>query len=165
MFAPERVRDDVLLLSVTPVTLVPMTALMTLAAAPAPEFVIVPVLFTLVVERVMIPAPVEFSVRLPLPVTPPLKVRALAAGDKIRSWLLSVTAPLKVQAALLVIVATPLLPEATEIEGGNVTAPAPLKVALALPLASPIVITLPAGPKELATVPVTVPALIVRPEV
>ena len=82
--APLTVRADVVLFSVTPVTLVPIFALISELPLPAPEFVIVPVLFTSLVDRVMVPTPVAFSVRLPVPVMPPLSVRLLAAGDKLR---------------------------------------------------------------------------------
>jgi len=152
---------------VTLVTFAPMTALINVAPLPAPELVIVPVLLTLAVDRVITPAPVALRVRLPVPVIPPLKVRALATGDKLRAWLLSVTAPLKMLAALEVMVATPVLPEATEIGLANVPTKAPLNVALALPLESPMVIVpVPvAPPKDPATSPLTVPDLMIRPPV
>ena len=160
--APLTVNAEVALLSVIPVTLLPTAALITLAAV-IPELVIVPVLLTAVVDSVITPAPPELSVRLPVPVTPPLKVRALATGDRTRLCVFSVTAPLKVLAALSVIVATPVLPEATEIALAKVATPAPLKVALTAPTLSPIVIV--PVPKEPATLPLAVPALIVNPVV
>jgi len=151
---------------VTLVTFAPISALITFVAEPAPELVIVPVLLTLVVVwRVITPAPVALRVRLPVPVIPPLKVRALAAGDSIRSWLLSVTAPLKMLAALEVMVATPVLPEATEIGLANVPTKPPLNVALALPLLSPIVIVPPVPNAKALVVPLTVPDLIIKPPV
>ena len=125
--------------------------------------VTVPVLFRLAVDTVMPPTPPVLSVRLPVPVTPPLKVSALPTGERTRSCVFSVTAPLKMLAALSVIVATPVLPEATDITLAKVTAPAPLKVALAAPALSPIVIV--PVPNEPATLPLAVPALIVNPVV
>jgi hypothetical protein len=75
-------------------------------------------------------------------------------------------APLKVQAALLVMVSVPLEPEAIVIGLANVNAPPPFNVALAEPLESPIVMTLAFAPKALAlVVPLTVPLFIVRPVV
>ena len=85
VLTPERVNEDVVLFWMTPVTLAPMTELIAVAPAPAPELVIEPALFTDTVERVMTPAPVAFNVTLPIPVMPPLKVRVEAAGDNIRS--------------------------------------------------------------------------------
>lgn len=71
----------------TPVTFVPITALIVFVAEPAPELVIVPILSAFVVEMVIAPAAVEFSTRFPVPVMPPLKVRELATGERLRSWL------------------------------------------------------------------------------
>ena len=56
------------------VTFVPMTALIVMVPEPAPELVIVPVLFTLAVESVAMPVLLELRVRLPVPVIPPVKV-------------------------------------------------------------------------------------------
>ena len=94
---------------------------------------------------------------------PPLNVsRLVNVGASVR-LLFSVTAPLKILAALLVIFSVlPLLPAATVIGLANVPANPPLSVASALPLESPIVIG--PVPKALAlVVPETVPALMVRP--
>ena len=63
------------------------------------------------------------------------------------------------------MVAVPELPDATEMGFANVTAPAPERMVLAEPLLLPSVMTLVFAPKELAADPVTVPALIARPEV
>ena len=63
----------------------------------------------------------------------------------------SVTAPLKMLAALSVIFATPVLPEATLMAFVNVPASPPLNVALADPALSPIVIV--PVPNAAATVP------------
>lgn len=79
------VSADAALFSMIAVTFEPTPPDMIFVAEPAPELVIVPVLLTLVVERVITPAAVEFNTRLPAPVMPPVKVRALAAGDRIRS--------------------------------------------------------------------------------
>ena len=73
MLAPERIKIEVELFWIMPVTLVSMTALMAVVPEPVPELVIVPVLLTLVVERV-IPEAIALlllSTRLPVPVTPP----------------------------------------------------------------------------------------------
>ena len=83
--APLTVSAEVALFSVIPVTFVPTAALIRSVAPPAPELVIVPALFTDAVDSVITPAPVALSVRLPVPVTPPLKVRALAPAVRVRS--------------------------------------------------------------------------------
>ena len=62
----------------TPVTLVPMTALMVVPPEPEPELVMVPALLTEVVERV-IPAAIELlllRMRLPVPLIPPETVKS-----------------------------------------------------------------------------------------
>ena len=59
------------------------------------------------------------------------------------------------------LVVRAVLPEATEIALAKVTAPAPFRVALAAPVLSPMVIV--PVPKEPATLPLAVPALIVNP--
>jgi hypothetical protein len=56
---------EVALFCTTPLTLVPTTALIVAAPAPAPLLVIVPVLFTEAVESVSVPAPLVFSARFP----------------------------------------------------------------------------------------------------
>ena len=76
--------------------------------------------------------------------------------------MLSVTAPLNVLGWVSVIVATPVLPEATEIALVSVPAKLLFSVALAEPLLSPMVMA--PVPKALAlVVPDRVPALIVEP--
>ena len=154
---PLIVSADVALFSVMLVMLAPTGALMVDAAVPVPEFVIVPVLFTAVVDKVIVPVLVVFKLKLPVPVTPPLNMRLLATGDKLRLWL-SVSAPLKVLLApLSVIVAVPVLPETTEIALVKIPANPPLNVALAEPLVLPMVMV--PVPKALAlTVPLSVPA-------
>jgi hypothetical protein len=98
---------------------------------------------------------------LPVPPMTPLSVSAVAAGARMRSWELSVTAPLKMAAAELVRVALPELPEATEIALVCVPAKPPLSVVLAEPEESPRVIV--PVPKAAAVVPRSVPALTVTP--
>src|SRR6185436_9475878 len=135
-----------------------------LVPVPLPLLVIVPPLLIDAPDSVIVPVPVAFRIRLLPPDTLPLKVRLLPTGDRTRS-LLSVTPPLKMLAALSVIVATPVLPDATTMGLAKVPASPPLNVALAEPPESPIVITLVVAPNEFAFVPVTVPDLIVRPPV
>ena len=79
MFAPLKVNNEFALFCVTPVTLVPITALMSVEPVPVPEFVMVPVLLMAVVERVMPAARALLLARIksPVPLTPPDKVRAL----------------------------------------------------------------------------------------
>ena len=79
-------------------TLEPIAALITLVAEPAPELVIVPAIFTSLVEIVAIRVVLEFNVKFPVPVIPPVKVilSAVVAGLIVKSWLFNVTAPLKV---------------------------------------------------------------------
>ena len=144
--------------------MVPITELINDVPDPVPEFVTVPMLLIGLVESVIVPTPVAFNVKLPVPVIPPLSVKLFAAGDNLRSWL-SVTAPLKILATLSVIVAIPELPLATEIGFVNVPTNPPFSVASAEPVVLPMVIV-PLLPKALAlVVPVTVPALMVVPVV
>ena len=162
---PLKVSAEVVLPSVTLVTFAPTAPLIVVVPAPLPELMIVPWLLTPPApDRVITPAPVELNTRLPMPVTPPLKVSAVVAGDRTKSCELSVTRPLKVLTAVPVIAATPALPEATEIALANGPANPPLSVALAETVESPSVIA--PAPNALAlVVPLTVPALIVRPPV
>lgn len=78
VLTPLRVRKLVALFCVTPVTLAPKGALMTVEPEPEPELVRVPVLFTAVVERVRPPAMALslLRMRLPVPVTPPETVKS-----------------------------------------------------------------------------------------
>lgn len=127
---------ELALFSVTPVTLEPITALMIVEPEPVPEFVTVPVLFTLVVERV-IPASVElllFSMRLPVPVVPP---------DTVRSFV-----PL-----LLVRVVPPLFTVMAVV----------LIVRAEVVLFSVIPVTLLPIPPLIVVVPPPVPALVIEP--
>src|ERR1700720_1844702 len=76
--APVMLSAEVVLFSVIPVTLEPTPALIKLLPLPVPELVIVPVLFTLVVESVtpLAIALLLLKMRLPVPVTPPETVRS-----------------------------------------------------------------------------------------
>ena len=76
VFAPDSVRVEVALSWTTPVTLVPMGALIKTLPVPLPELVIVPVLLTDAVE-IVTPLAVEPSflkIRLPVPMMPPVRV-------------------------------------------------------------------------------------------
>jgi hypothetical protein len=77
--APESVSADVALFSTTPVTLVPITALIVVPPEPLPLFVIVPMLLTEFVDNVMALAValLLLSTRLPVPLTPPEIVSSL----------------------------------------------------------------------------------------
>ena len=73
---PATFNCEVALFSMICVTFDPIAALMSVAPAPVPELVIVPVLFTAVVASVMplFVAPLLFRIRFCVPVTPPLRV-------------------------------------------------------------------------------------------
>ena len=89
VFAPDSLRVEVALSWTTPVTLVPMGALIKTLPVPLPELVIVPVLLTDAVE-IVVPLAVEPSflkIRLPVPVMPPVRVN-------VPFWLVSVVATL-----------------------------------------------------------------------
>jgi len=163
-----RVRPAVVVFWVMAVTLVPTPPVMVCAVVLVLVLTMVPVLLTeLVVKLTMPVVPVPLRRTLPVPVTPPDKVSPKVVVDtSVTSWLLNVMAPLKVEAALLVMVAVPVLPDATVIGFANGPANPPLNVALALPLPSPIVMTLEFAPNAFAlVVPLTVPDLIVKPPV
>ena len=77
--APLTVSAEVVLFSVMPVTLEPTAALISVEPVPLPELVMVPTLFTAVVESVM-PLASELlllRIKLPVPVTPPDNVSIL----------------------------------------------------------------------------------------
>ena len=79
-------------------TFVPMAPLIFTEPAPAPELVIVPVLFTVVPESVM-PLSVDpsfFKIKLPVPVTLPETVRLPAWLVKVVPPLLTVRAPVEI---------------------------------------------------------------------
>ena len=151
------------LFCVMAVTLAPIPPEITLSPVLVPELVMVPVLLTLAVESVRTPAPLELIVRLPVPVMPPLKVSAVPPPNTCKSWLLSVIAPLKTLVDTVpVMVAIPVLVEATVIGLVKVPLRPPLKVALAdPPEASPMIIV-PVPNAVALVVPLTVPALIVK---
>jgi len=159
------VRGDVPV-SVIPVTFAPTAALMVVVPVLVPELVMVPMLLMLLEIVVAAVVPVPLIIRLPVPVMAPLKVsRLVKVGARVR-LLFKVTAPLKILAALLVIFSVPLLPEATVIGLANVPTNPPFKVALALPLESPMVMIFAFAPKALAlVVPETVPARMFKPVV
>ena len=76
-----------------------------------------------------------------------------------------VIAPLNVVSTFrLVIDAVPEFPEAIEIGLAKLTAPSPLNFASAEPTESPMVMV-PPFPKEAATLPLTMPVLMVTPVV
>ena len=77
---PDSVSDDVLLFWITPVTLVPMIALIVTVPVPAFKLVMVPVLLTEAVESVRVNALLPLSTRLFGPVTPPLNMAEVAEG-------------------------------------------------------------------------------------
>jgi len=85
----EMVSAEVVLFCVMPVTLEPTPPVMDTLPELLPELVIVPVLFTVVVESVMPLAvdPLFFKIKLPVPVTPPETV-------KVPTWLVKVVPPL-----------------------------------------------------------------------
>ena len=78
VFAPDRVRVVFALSWITPVTLVPMGALIDTLPAPLPELVMVPVLLTpMVALEIVMPLAVDPSflkIRLPVPMMPPVRV-------------------------------------------------------------------------------------------
>jgi len=92
---------EVELFCVIPVTFVPIAMLIFTEPVPLPEFVIVPVLFTVVVDRVMpsVVDPLLFKIRLPVPVTPPETVRLPAWLVKVVPPLLTVRAPVEIVSA------------------------------------------------------------------
>jgi len=127
VFTAESVNPEVLLFSVTPVTFVPITALIVVVPAPVPEFVIVPPLFRLVVEAVIAPPPLALKIRLPVPVTPPesvtvpkpllvtvvpplftLSAPLITSAEEERSSVIPVT--FEPIAALIMVVPVPLPP-------------------------------------------------------
>ena len=170
VFVPPRVSAEVELFWVMPVTFAPMTLSIDTEAAPAPAFVIEPVLLIDVVERVM-PVPLELlalSVRSPVPVIPPVRVvePVVPVAWMLRA-LLSVTAPPKTAAVVVpllpMVSVLPLLPATTLIGLVNVPLLAN-KLAFAVPEECPRLMTLPSAPNVFPLAPpMTVPALIVRP--
>jgi hypothetical protein len=147
----------------TPVTLVPILELIVTIPCPDPELVTVPTLLIAPVEIVTVLRSLLLIITSPVPVIPPVIV-IFEVVVAIVSALFKVIAPLNVGVLELVIVAVPLDPEATVMGLANVKFEPPIKVALAVPVVSPIVIVLLFAPKALAlVVPVTVPFLMVSP--
>jgi hypothetical protein len=146
--APLMVSPEVVLLSVTVVTLAPMPPLIVVRPEPPPVRATVPLLLIACVEKVSVPVvALLLMVRLLVPVTPPLKVAVIAVPV-----LPMVSAALGLVARMMALAKV-----------RPVVLPANNEAAL-LPEVEPKV-TEPA-PKALAEVEViTVPALIVRPEV
>lgn len=96
VLAPDKVNCDVALFWTTPVTFVPITALIVVVPVLEPEFVIVPVLLTEVVDRVTVDEPELFIIKFPVPVIPPLRVRVVVVSLLNVKLLFSVIAPVKV---------------------------------------------------------------------
>jgi len=94
------------------------------------EFVIVPVGLIAAVDKVSVPFPSVTTMRLFVPVTPPLKIGLVPLEDDIISGA--------------------VFPEAKTIGFANVPVKPPLSVEVALPLVLPIVITLEFAPKAFA---------------
>ena len=157
---------------VRPVTLEPIAALIKVAPAPLPLLVIVPVLLTLVVESVKALLLLLLSVRLALPVTPPVKLKVLPVMAVKVASLFKVIAPVKEEmaAVLLPIVCVPLLPACTVMARAIVKAPPVKSEALALPEVLPnkiALLALPSAPLVLtAALPPTIkvpPLMVVVP--
>ena len=77
---PDSVSADVAEFCVIPVTLDPITELIVTAPVPAFKFVIVPTLFTDAVESVRVNVLLPLSVKLFVPVIPPLNMQEVAEG-------------------------------------------------------------------------------------
>jgi hypothetical protein len=102
--APLTVKAEVVLFSVTAVTFVPTAAVIVAVAVLLPALVIVPVLLTATVVKLVVPlVPVLLIVMLPVPPTPPEKVRLFVVVEATLRLLWRVIAPLKIAAALFVI--------------------------------------------------------------
>ena len=82
---PVRINADVMLFCTTPVFAVPTAILIKEFPDPVPLLVIVPVLFTLVVDKVMPLAvlPLLLSTKLPVPDTPPLTVNVPTVSVRV----------------------------------------------------------------------------------
>jgi len=147
----------VVLFSTTPVTLVPITALIVVPPDPLPLLVMVPVLLTEAVDNVM-PLAVALlllSTRLPVPLTPPEMVSNLVPllFVSVVPPLFAVSAPLTVSAevALFCVTAVTFDPTAALI--------------VVVPVPAPVFVMVPAlftAAVESVTVPVVALLLIVR---
>ena len=100
---PDKIKAEVVLFWVRPVTFVPITALMSVEPLPVPVFLTVPVLLTLAVETVKaLSVLVLFlSTRFPVPVTPPVTVKVPAVLIRVIAVALAVIAPLIVNAEVV----------------------------------------------------------------
>ena len=83
--APLIVSAEVVLFSVMAVTFAPTPPLIVVRPVLEPRLVMVPVLLTLLVDRVIVLLAVALKVRLPAPVMPPLMVRLPPLGERVRS--------------------------------------------------------------------------------
>ena len=83
--APLTFKAEVVLFSVMPVTALPTPALTNVAPVPVPLLVIIPALFTLVVDsvRLLFVLVLLFSTKLPVPVTPPVTVKVPAVSVRV----------------------------------------------------------------------------------
>lgn len=160
VFIPESVRAEVDEFCVIPVTLVPIMPEIRVVPEPAPELVIVPIIFTLFPRFALssvVPVLVLFIIILPVPAIPPLcKWLVEVVTVKVR-LLFSVINP---SVLVFVILNVPLLPDATVIA---LEIKIELrKVASALPLVLPIV-SVPVPPAVELVLRARLPALIVTP--
>ena len=141
----------------TPVTLVPMIALIVEPPAPLPELVIVPVLLIDVPDKVM-PAAVALlllSTRLPVPLAPPDNVNNLVPLllVSVVPLELTVNAPLTVNAVVVLFSMIPVTLEPTPALIVVVPVPAPILVIVPILLSALV---------ESVTVPVVALLLMVR---
>ncbi len=125
--------------SITPVTLVPMGALINVEPLPVPEFVIVPQLFTELKESVILPgvALLLLRIRLPVPTTPPETVSGAAP-----------LASVKAVPPLLTVIGT-LLKPIMSAEPGLFS-----EMAVTLPPTGPLIVAVAVPVPELVIVPV-----------
>ena len=142
VLTPSSCSWEVLLFSTTPVTLVPIIALISVEPLPVPALVTVPVLLTEVPETVILAVELLLSsIRLPVPVILPEIVSPLPALTSVVPPLLTAKPPLTVSAAaptvllLLMILVTfepipPLIVTAPVPEPVSVTVPALLTLAV-----------------------------------
>ena len=100
-----RVRDELALFCVTPVTLVPMAALIVAPPEPPPELVIVPLWLTFVPLREMplVELPLLFKIKLPTPVTLLETVKLPAKLVKVVPPLLTERAPVEIFSSEVVL--------------------------------------------------------------
>ena len=105
--APDKFNAEVLLFSISPVTLLPMAALIVTVPVPLPELVTVPILLTAVVITLMAPAVELLFWRIRFPevlATPPERVSTCVPREFIKvvpTVVLGVSAPLIVKAEVV----------------------------------------------------------------